>query len=207
MRSRARPSARRPRTCQPFMPTRRLPCGSAGISCEHLSPLAACGTCSETWCWADPGVTPCDTRCGGAREYIAERVTGIEPAPSSLSQFSLHYQLGIRAMNKLSNGTTSQRLWSSPSQQDRHHGRRTVLPPLLLTQNPAGRSLQWMQSWTVCTVCGSRPGSDLVARWGNSARAAHDSVRAPSATITPNRLMAITPSAPRHRGPLPGIST
>jgi len=35
---------------------------------------------------------------------------------------------------------------SSSSQQARHQGRRTTLSLVRLTQNPAGRSLQWTQS-------------------------------------------------------------
>ncbi|HEY1641415.1 MAG TPA: hypothetical protein VGG35_12055 [Streptosporangiaceae bacterium] len=34
----------------------------------------------------------------------------------------------------------------SAPQQDRHHGRRVVRPPVLLTQNPAGFARQRMQS-------------------------------------------------------------
>ena len=46
-----------------------------------------------------------------------------------------------------------------PAQQDRHQGRRTVLLPGRLTQNPAGFTRQWMHSWM---VCGSRAGKTLV---------------------------------------------
>jgi hypothetical protein len=53
----------------------------------------------------------------------------------------------------------SQRSRSSPAQQDRHQGLRTVLPPVRLTQNPAGFSRQWMHTWM---VCGSRAGTALV---------------------------------------------
>jgi hypothetical protein len=60
------------------------------------------------------------------------------------------------------NGITSQRSRSSPWQQDRHHGRRTTLPFLRLTQNPAGPCRQWMQSWT---VRGSMPGA-MITRCG-----------------------------------------
>src|SRR5216683_7937637 len=48
----------------------------------------------------------------------------------------------------------SQLVASNNWQQDRHHGRRTTLASLRLTQNPAGFSRQWMQS---CTVRGNRP--------------------------------------------------
>src|SRR6185312_2000150 len=47
------------------------------------------------------------------------------------------------------NGTTSQRPGSSSWQQDRHHGRCTTSLLRVLTQNPAGFSMQWMQ---ICTV-------------------------------------------------------
>jgi len=68
---------------------------------------------------------------------------------------------------------------SSPSQQDRHHGRRTVLASARLTQNPAGLSRQWTHSWM---VCGSRAGSTLVR---SLSRGACDRApaRGPEATI------------------------
>src|SRR6266480_4270551 len=43
---------------------------------------------------------------------------------------------------------------SRSSQQDRHHGRRTTLVFLPLTQNPAGLTRQWMQSGKVCGLRG-----------------------------------------------------
>jgi DDE superfamily endonuclease len=58
----------------------------------------------------------------------------------------------------LSNGITRQSR-SSPSQQDRHQGRRTVVAPVRLTQNPAGLSRQWMHSWR---VCGSQGGTTVM---------------------------------------------
>lgn len=66
----------------------------------------------------------------------------------------------------LSNGIMSQRSRSSPWQQDRHQGRRTV-PPARLTQNPAGFCAQWMHSWM---VCGSRAGMALVRSLSRGAR-------------------------------------
>jgi hypothetical protein len=46
------------------------------------------------------------------------------------------------SIGQLSNGIISQRSRSSPSQEDRHQGRRTVLPPVRLIQNPTGFSRQ-----------------------------------------------------------------
>ena len=71
---------------------------------------------------------------------------------------------GVSPANvQLSNGIMSCCSRSSPWQQDRHHGRRTVWPPWRLTQNPAGRCRQWMQSWT---VRGGRPGIAPLRRRG-----------------------------------------
>ncbi len=57
------------------------------------------------------------------------------------------------------NGITSWWSRSSSWLQDKHHGRRTTMPPVRRTQNPAGRCRQWTHSWM---VRGSKPGAIVV---------------------------------------------
>ncbi|MGZ4617164.1 MAG: hypothetical protein ACXV3F_00240 [Frankiaceae bacterium] len=59
----------------------------------------------------------------------------------------------------------SQRSRSRSWQQDRHHGLRTTLLSLPLTQNPVGLARQWMQSGK---VYGRRGGSGLTRGRGAS---------------------------------------